>query len=122
MTPQFMWFDLGVGNADAARTFNAELFGWPISPDDGETNYTNWIHTDEGPWAGIAANNTGREAGSWVPYVLVDNLTAARERPKELGPRVIQDATDGPGGTSVLPAHPEGALIAVFVPRAGAQP
>jgi uncharacterized protein len=119
MTPQFMWFDLLATDANAARTFYAELFGWPISPDDGKTKYASWITNNEGPWAGITANDTDRSTGAWVPYVVVDDLSTARDRAKSLGAKVIQDATEGPGGTSVLLEDPNGALLAVFVPRSG---
>jgi hypothetical protein len=114
-----MWFDLLVTGADAARTFYTELFGWPINSDDGMTKSASWITNNEGPWAGITANNTDRPTGAWVPYVVVDDLGKARDRAKGLGAKVIQDATEGPGGTSVLLADPNGALLAVFVPRAG---
>lgn len=118
MTPQFIWFDLLAADADAARAFYAELFGWPIIPDEGKTKYASWITNNEGPWAGITANDTDRATGAWVPYVVVDNLGKVRDRAKSLGAKVIQDATEGPGGTSVLLEDPNGALLAVFVPRA----
>jgi uncharacterized protein len=117
MTPQFMWFDLLATDPDAARVFYMELFGWQISPDDGKTQYTSWITTNEGPWAGIVANDTDRPTGAWVPYVVVNDLAKASDRAKSLEANVIQDATEGPGGTSVLLADPNGALLAVFVPR-----
>jgi len=120
MTPQFMWFDLLATDADAARTFYTELFGWPISLDEGVTKYASWITNSEGPWAGITANDTDRPTGAWVPYVVVDDLIKARNRAKDLGAKVIQDTTEGPGGTSVLLADPNGALLAVFVPRVDA--
>lgn len=88
-------------------------------PDDGKTNYASWITNNEDPWAGIIADDTDRPTGTWVPYVVVDDLGKASGRAINLGAKVIRDIIEGPGGTSVLLADPTGALLAVFVPRAG---
>ncbi|MFR9752876.1 VOC family protein [Nocardia sp. 004] len=116
MSGQFLWFDLLTDDAGAASGFYADLLGWPISPDDGATKYDSWIGGDGGPWAAIAGNPTQNAA--WVPYVAVDDITNARDRAESLGAKIIQEPTEGPGGTSVLLTDPNGALFALFVPRA----
>ncbi len=105
MTPQFMWFDLLAADAGAARRFYAELFGWPIRPDDGTTKYASWITNNEGPWAGVTDNNTNRPAGACVPYVVVDDLSAVRDRVERLGGKVIQETagTSAPKRSAARP-------------------
>jgi predicted enzyme related to lactoylglutathione lyase len=104
------------GRRDDARTFYAEPFGWLISPDDDRTRYASWITNDGGPWAGISAADNGRPSRAWVPYVVVEDVSKTRDDATSLGAKVVQDVTEGPGGTSVLLEDPTGALLAVFVP------
>ncbi|WP_051407458.1 VOC family protein [Nocardia sp. CNY236] len=115
MPGQFLWFDLLTDDPKAAGGFYTDLLGWSIDPDDGASNYTSWISDETGRWAAIADEATRRP--TWVPYVAVENITDARDRAESLGATIVQEPTDGPGGTSVLLTDPQGALFALFVPR-----
>ena len=114
MPTPFMWFDLDTADAIGSAEFYRELFGWETA-DAGVGGYQSWITDGSQPWAGIVA--APRAAGSWLPYVVVDDLDAATKRAVSLGATVIKEASDGPAGTSVRIADPGGAQLALFKPR-----
>jgi predicted enzyme related to lactoylglutathione lyase len=55
-------------------------------------------------------------AGSWVPYVQVDDLDTAVDKATSLGATVVAGKADGPAGTAVVVADPGGALVALWTP------
>jgi hypothetical protein len=84
-------FDLLATDADAARTFYANCSAGRLAQKR-QDQVRELDHQQRRP---ITANGTDRPAGAWVPYVVVGNLSKARERAKGLGAKAIQDATDG---------------------------
>lgn len=117
MSVQFPWFDLSATDADRQREFYATLFGWTIGPATDAGKYRAWITDGDQPWAGVTQADPAT-AGRWLPYVVVDDLEDATKRAVELGASVVIDATDGPAGTAVTIADPEGAQVALFKPHA----
>ena len=93
-----------------ARAFYGELFGWkseeeqtPMGP------YTMF----QGVLAGLTINRDGVPTG-WVPYVNVDNITAATKRAKDLGGHVLRDSISIPEGTFSVVRDPTGGVIGLF--------
>jgi uncharacterized protein len=110
----FVWFDLRTRDAEASRNFYQELLGWDVSdPIAGDGGVR--AHGSEQPWASVVPD--GGENIGWFPYVQVADLEIATERAKELGPTVLQAATQGPAGTSTPIREPGGAVFALFLPR-----
>jgi len=116
MGAPFVWFDLTTsGDAERARGFYAQLFGWTIGPGMGD--YQGFIADGEQPWAGILPADAA-SAGRWVPYVVVDDLDAATRQAVALGGSIVRDKTVGPAGTSTVVSDPGGAAVALFTPAA----
>ena len=113
MAAPFVWFDLAAGDGDEVGEFYRGLFGWSVGPGAGE--YRGWLTDGEQPWAGLLPAGAV-PAGTWVPYVVVDDLDAATKQAVALGGRVVRERTTGPAGTSVLVADPGNAPVALFTP------
>jgi len=88
MTGQPTYIELGVSDADAARTFYGGLLGWTPSGSTGpgqvETPSLN---------VGIHDND---ESALFEVFFEVDDLDAALVRVAELGGKVISDVHDNP--------------------------
>jgi predicted enzyme related to lactoylglutathione lyase len=117
MSGPFMWFDLVGRDTDEAQKFYAGLFGWTIV--DAPEPYRGWVMGDDQPWAGFAHDEEA-VTGSWLPYVVVDDLDDATDRALSLGATVLKERTEGPAGTSVTIRDPAGAAVALFKPSAPA--
>jgi hypothetical protein len=117
MAGQFMWFDLSAPDAGPAREFYSAMFGWAIAPAGDARPYEAWITDGQQPWAGIRAASPAAD-GSWLPYVMVEDLEEAAKRAVSLGATVIAGPADGPAGASVTIADPGGARLALFRPHA----
>ncbi|HZX37007.1 MAG TPA: VOC family protein [Streptomyces sp.] len=80
MAGEISFFELGVGDFEAARTFYGGLFGWTFEP--GPTEGGGYaIQTPNVP-GGVHGGDSGAS-----PYVFfkVDDMTAALDRVRELG-------------------------------------
>ncbi|MEU9362786.1 VOC family protein [Streptomyces sp. NPDC048301] len=91
MAGEISFFELGVADADRARSFYSGLFGWSFAP--GTTEGGGYaIGT-----AGVPGGVHGGDAGA-RPYVFfrVDDIDAAVRRVRELGGTVPEG--DAPGG------------------------
>ena len=112
-----MWFDLSAPSTGQAREFYSAMFGWVIAPAENAGPYEAWITDGQQPWAGIVQADRAA-GGSWLPYVVVEDLDEAAKRAVSLGATVIAGPADGPAGASVTIADPGGARLALFKPHA----
>ena len=55
---------------------------------------------------------------SWLPYVLVDNITASTAKAKSLGAAIVKDVTEvmGAGSFSII-SDPTGAVLGLWQPK-----
>lgn len=114
METPFVWFDLRTKDADASRSFYAQLFGWDIADvPAGEATLT--MVGGETPWATVVPD--GGDRLGWFPYVRVEDLDAATEKAEELGATTLQTATEGLARTYTVINEPGGAVFALFHPR-----
>lgn len=120
---QFCWLELGTTDIDSAKSFYGELFGWgfedvPIS--DGEVYRMPSIRGRHvagmykfGPQQlqqGVPPN--------WLPYVAVEEASAAAERARSLGATVHfgpMDVFDV--GRMVVLQDPTGAYVSLWEPK-----
>lgn len=114
----FCWNELGTTDAEAAKKFYAELFGWSLKQGDmGGSIIYNEISADGQPVGGIY--QMGPESGGapphWMPYVAVDDVEASVKRVEELGGKVCVPPSDIPnvGRFSVI-TDPTGATISLI--------
>jgi predicted enzyme related to lactoylglutathione lyase len=120
----FVWNELATSDADAAKAFYADVFGWTTSRemDMGEAGTYSILATADGTDVGGCMNLTPemKEHGvppNWLVYLGTDDIDATTAKAKELGATVHMEPTDIPdvGRFSVL-QDPTGAAFALFQP------
>lgn len=114
---QICWNEIYSPNAEAARKFYSELFGWQADAVDfGGMPYTTLTHGGKmfggimpmaGPqWQGVPPH--------WMTYFAVDDVDAAAAKVKELGGSVCVPPTDIPVGRFSVVSDPTGATFSLF--------
>jgi predicted enzyme related to lactoylglutathione lyase len=117
MAHDFCWIELTSKDADAAKSFYSELFGWSYEemPMQNGGIYSMFQPTDGGPGGGIMALPMPECPTAWMPYVGVDDLDAAVARVRDLGGVVHVEPTSVPGhGFFAMIADPSGATIGLW--------
>jgi predicted enzyme related to lactoylglutathione lyase len=112
---QFCWVDLAASDADAAKAFYGQLFGWTSraqAANGGSFTRLRQSGRDVGSVYQLSARHLEDGVPShWTPYLRVDDVDAVVQRAAALGGAVI-----------VRPFMVEGAArIALIVDRVGAQ-
>ncbi len=121
----FVWTELSTNNPAAAKKFYGAIGGWTFDRFESMGNDEYWIAKSEGQgFAGIwkmkPAAEGGPPAPMWTPYVSVSDPDAILAKAKELGGRILMEATDAPkvGRFAVL-ADPYGGVIGILRPEPG---
>jgi uncharacterized protein len=109
------WFEIGAPDADAAKAFYGQLFGWSFAPDGAYTLIT--APGADGPSGGIF--NTGGNVPPYAVFVVqVADVAATAARSEELGGKVVVAPMTLPDGMAVAyVTDPNGAMFALFSPR-----
>lgn len=118
----FCWFELATTDANRAKAFYSELFGWrtsdvPLGPRPEDGVYT--LLLKEG--VEVAALYPKREEGvppNWLSYVAVERVDDSARRARELGGAILTDPFDvmDLGRMSVV-RDPTGAVFALWQAR-----
>lgn len=121
----FCWVELATLDAEAAKTYYEDLFGWthhefPMGENPGEV-YTIFRHRDRDAGAVYAMMAEQRAQGvppNWLLYVSVPSVDDAVAKAKTLGGEVLGEPLDvfGMGRMAVL-KDPTGAVFAVWQPQ-----
>ncbi len=119
----FSWVDLATTDAEGAKAFYGELFGWEA--DDmpaGETMTYTMLRVGDDYVGGLYEMDAGqREAGItpyWLSHVTVEDADAGAERARELGGTVHGGAFDVlDAGRMALVEDPTGAQLALWEPK-----
>lgn len=107
--------ELHTGDQSSARTFYAELCGWPSQRVEvGEGSYLA-LELGHGFGGGIVECETQRPL--WLPYVEVPEIGAATELARELGARVLLEPREGPAGWRSVVSAPAGGEVAFWQPK-----
>lgn len=119
----FCWVDLGTTDAEGAKAFYTELFGWsaidnPAGPD---MVYT-MLQIEGKDVAGLyQMSEEQRSQGMpplWLSYVSVANVDECAAKAKSLGGQVLQEPFDVMDvGRMALVQDPTGAVLALWQPR-----
>jgi predicted enzyme related to lactoylglutathione lyase len=117
MPNPFVHVELNTSDPPKAKEFYSKLFNWqledspsPVTPDH---KYT-MIKTGNGSGGGIMKQVPGGPAG-WLAYVEVDDDSAATQKAKTLGGKIMKDATDIPGvGTLSFIQDPTGGILGLW--------
>ena len=119
----FCWVDLATTDAEGAKAFYGELFGWEA--DDmpaGEGMTYTMLRVGDDYVGGLYEMDAGqREAGVppyWLSYVSVEDADAGAARARELGGTVHGGAFDVlDAGRMALVEDPTGARLALWEPK-----
>ena len=108
----FFWNELSTTDAEAAKKFYAELFGWDYKAGDVEGAQYNEIMANGRPVGGI--HQMGGGPPQWVAYIAVDDVNASAKRVEELGGKVCVPPTDIPNvGRFCVITDPTGATLSL---------
>ena len=109
----FCWVDLATSDAEGAKAFYGDLFGWEFRDDE----IPGGVYSDHGDVVG-AVYQQDEHPPHWNNYVSVTSAEETVARAKQLGARVLEEPFDvgGFGRVAVL-ADPAGAMLCVWEPR-----
>ncbi|WP_299555256.1 VOC family protein [uncultured Tateyamaria sp.] len=110
MAPPFVWFDNMTPTRQDTTDFLQEMFGW--QPQDiGPMTFL----TAEGADTPFAATcDMLKDIDGWVPYIEVDDLSAALARARRNGASVIAEDVRGPAGDASFIRDPGGSAMALW--------
>jgi uncharacterized protein len=111
----FVHVELMSTDVGKAKTFYGKMFDWEFEdipmPD---MTYT-MIRVGEGAGGGLMKNPIPGAPSMFVPYILVDDVNAAKAKAMSLGATVLRDVTEVPdGGSFVIIADPTGAMLGLW--------
>ena len=118
----FCWFELGTSDADAAKKFYGELFGW--TPNDTPAG-PDMIYTilrrgekDVGALYKLTAEHKAKGVPPhWLSYILVTSADESAAKATELGGRVTMGPFDvGDMGRMAVIEDPTKAIFALWQP------
>ena len=116
MANPFVHVELGTTDIGKAKSFYQSLFDWQLKDEEmgGGMTYT-MISVGEGTGGGMMKHPVPGAPSAWLPYVLVDNITAATAKAKSLGATVMRDVTEvmGAGSFSII-IDPTGAALGLW--------
>jgi uncharacterized protein len=111
----FVHVELMSTDVGKAKAFYGKMFDWYLEdiplPD---MTYT-MIKVGEGTGGGLMKNPIPGGPSMFVPYILVDDVDAAKGKAVSLGATVMKDVTEVPdAGSFVIVADPTGAMIGLW--------
>jgi predicted enzyme related to lactoylglutathione lyase len=112
----FVWDELQTSDADAAKDFYTEVFGWTTQAVDmGEVGtYIIFKRAGDVDVGGAMSAPQGAPS-AWVPYIGTDDVDKTASRATELGATVIQQPTDIPNmGRFAIVKDPAGGIFGLW--------
>jgi predicted enzyme related to lactoylglutathione lyase len=116
----FSWADLATTDADGAKAFYTELFGWePDDQDAGDGRIYTMLRVDGKNVAAMyEQGERQREQGippNWASYITVENVDESTERARSLGANVMMEPFDVMDvGRMAVVADPQGAAFPMW--------
>lgn len=119
----FSWVDLATTDADAAKSFYTQLFGWTAEdyPTD-ETGVYTMMRIDGKDVAALYQMHEEQQAQGipphWLSYVTVADVNESAEKARSLGGQIIVEPMDVmEEGRMALVQDPTGATFALWQPK-----
>lgn len=119
MSNPFVHVELITPDVAKAKSFYSALFDWKLEDMEMGPGFTyTMVRVGEGTGGGMMATPEPGVPTAWLPYVLVDDVSAATAKAVSLGARVWKDVTEvqGAGSFSVI-GDPTGAAIGLWQPK-----
>ena len=113
----FCWNELASTDAEAAKKFYTELFGWKLKESQAAGVAYSEIIAGGREVGGIYQKTAeqGNAPSNWMAYVAVDDVDAAAKRVGELGGKVVMPPTDIPNvGRFCVINDPSGAPLSLI--------
>jgi predicted enzyme related to lactoylglutathione lyase len=107
--------ELHTGNMSGACAFYTELCGWRTEQVDTAAGSYRVLDPGRGLSGGVVECETRRPM--WLPYVEVEEISAATRQAHALGAAVLLDPREGPAGWRSVVAGPAGGEIAFWQPK-----
>lgn len=115
------WIDLGTSDAEGAKRFYTQLFGWTADDMSAGDGLTYTMFSMRGKHVAALYQMPAEMKGvppHWLTYVSVDDVEKAAERAKALGGTISMGPMDVlDAGRQVLLQDPTGAHFALWQPR-----
>lgn len=112
------WFDLSTTDAEAARSFYSQVFGWTadVIPDPNAGGY-GFFNLDGKMVGGVGPVQNPQQPSMWSAYILVRDTADAVAKAREAGGSVMVEPMDVMGqGTMAFVGDPSGAAIGLWQP------
>ncbi len=123
---KFAWMEVWVKNDKAKApevAFLSAACGWTTADMPmGKTTYTTFMTAEKGR-GGLSAAKKARDAGAWIPFVMVADVDGAAKKAKKAKAKLVMAPTtlDKVGRIAVL-ADPTGAKFGLWSPPPEASP
>jgi predicted enzyme related to lactoylglutathione lyase len=120
----FSWVDLSTTDAEGAKSFYADLFGWDLEDMPAGEGMTYTMARVDGDYAAALYEQMDEERSQGVPphwnsYVTVDSVDEVASRTEELGGTVMMEPFDVLDvGRQTVIQDPTGAVLCAWEPRA----
>lgn len=111
---EWVWLDLWTADVDRAAKFYSAVAGYEVLPLQQE-GVRSGVHLVSGGYvrAGIMQKHDARETAAWLPYVRVADATAATDKARAAGGRVIREPVTLRRVVVAIIADPTGAPVGV---------
>ena len=121
------WADLSTTDPERASKFYSGLFGWTMTPGEGKTDTSGYLHIKNGEnfIGGIPPTSARDSKGPahWLAYLKTSKCDATAAKATQLGAKLVMAPTtfENVGRIAVI-ADPQGAVFAIFqTARSGEQ-
>jgi predicted enzyme related to lactoylglutathione lyase len=112
----FCWVDLSTSDADGAKAFYGELFGWEFEDSEIPGGVYAMCHVRGDAVAAIVQQD--EQPGHWNNYVAVISADGTAAKAKQLGATVFEEPFDVmEAGRMAVFADPSGAVLCAWQPR-----
>ena len=107
--------ELHTGDLQRARAFYTELCGW--REDRIDAGVRSYLALELGPGLGGGIVECATDRPLWLPYVEVEEITAATERACASGAAILLSPREGPSGWRSVVAAPGAGEVALWQPK-----
>src|SRR3954466_10047652 len=109
----FSWVELATSDADAAKAFYGELFGWEYDDNEIGDGMVYSMATIDGKVVGALFKS--EQPPHWNSYITVESVEDAVEKAKEAGGEVVQEPMDVmDAGRMAVIQDPSGAPVSLW--------
>ena len=112
LTAPVVHLELHTGNRQEAEAIYGAVCGWQAESLEAGPRPYRALDFGRGLGGGIVECAARRSL--WLPYVEVDGVGEATERARDLGARVLLEASEGPSGWRSVIATQAGAELALW--------